>query len=184
LFRPDFTTYLARTRGSAPFANVTTHRLKIPRSCQQPSGSAVTAIAGTTSTAPSWRRLTNLSPVRTSTSIVCRPPFRCQFHQHFMHVFYVQKPFVLPYSNYSLALLFFGKRILAEKLLVKCWWNWPQVEEIKSLEEEKVILFSKKQHSWTLKLNYFCPRNLSQVIDFVDNILLNKYVFIWIQVTK
>jgi len=33
------------------------------------------------------------------------------------------------FSSYSLALQFFGARITAQKLLVKCWWNWRQYAE-------------------------------------------------------
>ncbi len=51
---------------------------------------------------------------------------RCQFHQHFTHAFCAQKCFAQLSSSYSLALYFFGAKILAQKLLVKCWWNWLQ----------------------------------------------------------
>jgi hypothetical protein len=51
---------------------------------------------------------------------------RCQFHQHFMCNFFIGKCFAQIFSHYSLALWFFGKRISAQKLLVKCWWNWQQ----------------------------------------------------------
>ncbi len=36
----------------------------------------------------------------------------------------IQKFFAELLSAYNLGLLFFGKRILAQKLLIKCWWNW------------------------------------------------------------
>jgi len=51
----------------------------------------------------------------------------CQFHQHFTCAFFVQKCFAQLFSNYSLALYFFGTKISAQKLLVKCWWHWHQV---------------------------------------------------------
>jgi len=57
------------------------------------------------------------------------PTMRCQFHQHFKYTFFVQKCFAQICSNYSTALQFFGKRILAQKLLVKYWWNWLQDDE-------------------------------------------------------
>ncbi len=47
-----------------------------------------------------------------------------QFHQHFTSSFFVQKCYEHLFSSYSFCLNFCGKRILAEKLLVKCWWNW------------------------------------------------------------
>ena len=51
---------------------------------------------------------------------------RCQFHQHFMRSFFVQKSFEQLFCTYGLGLYFFGERKLAQKLLVKCWWNWPK----------------------------------------------------------
>jgi len=57
-----------------------------------------------------------------------RPRWLCQVSISstlFPHLF-VQKCFLHLYSNYSLSLQFFGPRILAQKLLIKCWWNWPQ----------------------------------------------------------
>jgi len=42
------------------------------------------------------------------------------FHQHFIHTFLVRKCFVQLLFSYSLALQFFGTRISAQKLLVKC----------------------------------------------------------------
>ena len=47
--------------------------------------------------------------------------FRGQFCQHFTTSFFVQKCFEQLFCTYSSALYFFGKRILAKKLLVKCW---------------------------------------------------------------
>ena len=55
------------------------------------------------------------STVRTtSASRTCRPPLRCQFHQHFKSSFFVQKCFSKLFSNYSLVLNFFGERITAQ----------------------------------------------------------------------
>jgi len=51
---------------------------------------------------------------------------RCQFHQHFTRKFFIPKCF-LQLSNFSLALQFSVERLLAQKLLVKCWLNWLQV---------------------------------------------------------
>ncbi len=53
---------------------------------------------------------------------------KCQFHQYFMPALFEWKCFAQLFSNFSLALLFFGERILAQKLRVKCWWNWLQVQ--------------------------------------------------------
>ncbi len=41
--------------------------------------------------------------------------------------YFVQKCFAQIFSYYSLALIFFGKIILAQRLLVRCWWNWLQL---------------------------------------------------------
>jgi len=51
---------------------------------------------------------------------------RFQFRRHFLLAFFVRKCFAQLFSDYSLALYFFGETILAQKLLVKCWWNWLQ----------------------------------------------------------
>ena len=51
---------------------------------------------------------------------------RCQFHQHFMSSFFIQKSFEQFFCTYILGLYFFGKRKLAQKLCVTCWWNWLQ----------------------------------------------------------
>ncbi len=39
---------------------------------------------------------------------------------------FILKCFAQLFSNYSLSLSFFGKRILAQKLLIKFLWNWPK----------------------------------------------------------
>jgi len=41
-------------------------------------------------------------------------------HQYFTNDFFVQKCFAQLLSNYSLALNFFGKKMSAQKLLIKC----------------------------------------------------------------
>ena len=67
---------------------------------------------------------------------------RCQFQQHYTSSFFVWKCFEQLLSTYSLCWYFFGKIILAEKLVVKCSWNWLQETNTKSLEitaYEKVI---------------------------------------------
>jgi len=51
---------------------------------------------------------------------------RCQFHQHFSSSFFIWKCFVQLFSNYSLALYLFVKRISMQKLLVISWWTWLQ----------------------------------------------------------
>jgi len=51
---------------------------------------------------------------------------RCQFHQHFKNNFFIPKCFAQRFSSNSLTLYFFGARISAQKLLIKCWWNWLQ----------------------------------------------------------
>jgi hypothetical protein len=45
------------------------------------------------------------------------------FHQYFMSSFFIPKFFAHLLCAYNLGLLFFGKRILAQKLLIKCWWK-------------------------------------------------------------
>ncbi len=47
-----------------------------------------------------------------------------QFHQHFGRSFFVRKFRAQLFCTYILCLYLFGARILAQKLLLKCWWNW------------------------------------------------------------
>ncbi len=49
-----------------------------------------------------------------------------QFHQHFTSTFLVQKYLEQIFFTFCFCLHFFGKIILAQKLLIKCWWNWHQ----------------------------------------------------------
>jgi hypothetical protein len=51
---------------------------------------------------------------------------RCQFQQHFTQAFFIWKCFVLLFSNCTLTLWNFVERVSAQKLLIKCWWNWLQ----------------------------------------------------------
>ncbi len=96
-----------------------------------------------------------------------------QFHQHFMPTF-LYKCFVQFFSYYSLALNFFGKRISVQNLLVKCWWNWPQlvspladvVGDIKRIGLS-VVLSSIARHR-TNDLP-FCGSFISQVI-YLDHL--------------
>jgi hypothetical protein len=40
-------------------------------------------------------------------------------------IFYMRKFLAQLSRTYILVLYFFGARKLAQKLLIKCWWNWP-----------------------------------------------------------
>ncbi len=59
-------------------------------------------------------------------SLRCVGEVRCQFHQYFSSSFFVWKFFAQLLCAYKLGLQFFGERILVQKLLIKCWWNWHQ----------------------------------------------------------
>ncbi len=50
-----------------------------------------------------------------------------QFHQHFKSSFFLQKYFSHLVCATICGLLFFCKRKLVQKLLIKCWWTWLQV---------------------------------------------------------
>ncbi len=65
---------------------------------------------------------------------------RCQFHQHFPCNFFVWKCFAQLFPNYSSALWLFSKRISAQKLLVKCWWNWLKLARQTSKELSELSL--------------------------------------------
>jgi hypothetical protein len=49
---------------------------------------------------------------------------RAQFHQRYTHSFYIRKLCTQLFCAYVLGLYFTGARLLAQKLRVKCWWNW------------------------------------------------------------
>ena len=44
----------------------------------------------------------------------------------FYTAFFAWKCFTQLFSTYILVLYYFGEKILAQKLLMKCWWNWLQ----------------------------------------------------------
>jgi hypothetical protein len=46
---------------------------------------------------------------------------------NFTNSFFIPKFFAYLLCAYNLGLYFFGERILAQKLLIKCWWNWHQM---------------------------------------------------------
>ncbi len=48
---------------------------------------------------------------------------RCQFHQHFLRVFFVWTSFWQLFTSY----VWFGVRILYKKMREKRWWNWQRV---------------------------------------------------------
>ncbi len=79
----------------------------------------------------------------------------------FYEQLFVQKCFAQLFSNYSLALWLFGQRISAQKLLVKCWWNWLLV---------KWLALARKRNSPTIQRNWICPIRQSQVTCRTNNI--------------
>ncbi len=52
---------------------------------------------------------------------------RVQFHQCSTHSFYVRKLCMQLFCDYVLGFYFTGARLLAQKLSVEHWWNWPSV---------------------------------------------------------
>ncbi len=55
-----------------------------------------------------------------------------QFHQHSTRSFYVRKLRSQLFCAYVLSLYFTGARLLAQKLHVERWWNWPLVSSSSS----------------------------------------------------
>ncbi len=51
----------------------------------------------------------------------------CQFHQHFTRSFFRTKVKCTIFSYLKFGFILFGARKFAEKLLLNCWWNWPQI---------------------------------------------------------
>ncbi len=50
---------------------------------------------------------------------------RCQFHQHFMYSFFVQKFRLELFGTYILGLNFFLHKNISTNSILKCWGNWP-----------------------------------------------------------
>ncbi len=90
----------------------------------------------------------------------CPLPY-CQFHQHFICVFFVRKCFSQLFSSYVLALAkgFWQKKHNRTKNThIKCWWNW------------LLHTNTSKVKSWklTLKVNRFKVSHcLTETVHFV-----------------
>ena len=74
------------------------------------------------------RARTCLSMFEMSVFEFYRKFIECQFHQHFTSIFLYTAVLWRFYVLTILGLEFFDKRKLAQKLLVKCWFNWLQKE--------------------------------------------------------
>ncbi len=85
--------------------------------------------------------------------------FRCQLHQHFIRAFFVWKCFAKLLSNYNVAWKFFGKRISAQKLVAKCWWNWLQGSISSTFYEEllrmQILRAQKRLTTWLSFLHFW-----------------------------
>ncbi len=64
---------------------------------------------------------------------------RGQFHQCYTRSFYIPKLRAQLFCAYVLGLYFTSVSLLAQKLCVECWWNWPKVSDLEVLP---------KLHSW------------------------------------
>jgi hypothetical protein len=58
---------------------------------------------------------------------VWKPSLRGQFHQLSMCSFYVRKLHAQLFCAYILGLYFTCERLLAQKLCMERWWNWPLI---------------------------------------------------------
>ncbi len=56
---------------------------------------------------------------------------RGQFHQRSTHSFYVRKLCAQLFCAYIFSLYFTSVSLMAQKLRIKRWWNWAQVEKKK-----------------------------------------------------
>jgi len=69
---------------------------------------------------------------------------RCQFYQHFIRAFFIQKLFALLFSSYSLALLFFGKNEksakAAHKMLMKLTTVQLQLTNFSNHQKEQISM--------------------------------------------
>jgi hypothetical protein len=101
-----------------------------------------------------------------------------QFHQHFMHGLYHMK---VLYAT-SLHLYFYGAKILAQKLLLKCWWNWHRITKPASdlaysrnvffimshflsfwtQNEDEIKMFGSQLGIGLVRENWYSTKNLKQ----------------------
>jgi hypothetical protein len=58
-----------------------------------------------------------------SSSLLEEVSARCQSYQYFTSSFFIQKFFAQLLCAYNLGLQIFGKRVLVQELLIKCWKN-------------------------------------------------------------
>jgi len=68
-------------------------------------------------------RRVNYHPYQKKASITLST-FRCQFHQHFTHAFFVQKCFTQLFSTYIKLDKSCQKDFCMKNAFVKHWWNW------------------------------------------------------------
>jgi hypothetical protein len=103
---------------------------------------------------------------------------RCQFQQHFTRTFFVQKCFAQLFSTYILALYFFGKRILAQKMHVKCWWNGLKESKVEadtaSSSHAVLVFYTFFLTSWS---NIDLPFSLSLSLSLFLSFLSLPYFF-------
>jgi hypothetical protein len=77
---------------------------------------------------------------------------KCQFHQHFMNIFFVQKLHAQILWTWSLALNFFGSKNWWKNLVLKFWWNWQEVEDNFPVS---LYVFTAKTNSKTKQNKFF-----------------------------
>jgi len=91
-----------------------------------------------------------------------------------MSKFFIRKCFLPLFSNYCLAWKIFGERISAQKLFVKCCWNWRQLS-ISTAFYEKIFV-QTDFHSFSvlkLMLVIFGVRKLSESCSWTLNCYWN-----------
>ncbi len=86
--------------------------------------------------------------------------FACHHWVNFSNIlrasFFVQKIHAHLFCTYILGLYFFGERVLVQKLLLKCWWNWHLATLIRQL---LFCAFQMKTSKKGLRIDNKCLEN-------------------------
>ncbi len=85
---------------------------------------------------------------------------RCQFHQHFMRIFFVQKFCANLFCNYILGLNFLRRKNTGADALIRCCWNWLLSTIIfLPIQLKKMIYYRFPRYSWGLPPEKFGSAN-------------------------
>jgi hypothetical protein len=97
---------------------------------------------------------------------------RLKFHQHFTRNIFIRNCFAQHFSNYSLAMNFFGKRILEHKLIV----NRKMLMKLSTVQLDQSPLISAVQTRTSTVSHHLFASNLSKQI--FSHVLCTVYILL------